>query len=128
MLLCFAIVGIAFSLFILFLDSTTEAYGVANVGLTADPGFEVPLLGLTIPILEVQAYPATVTWKQSDSTPPIFKAGNSTCMMYLGKGSQTTVLYDVKNHRTVKFPTLDAIVEVDLRKPAVDRVCTPAGG
>ena len=62
-----------------------------------------------LPVLAVQAVPATVTWKAADSEkamPLKYRA----CLLYLGKADGTAVFYDVATRDSLRLPTGDIVV------------------
>jgi hypothetical protein len=75
---------------------------------------EAPRLKLgkvVIPLLETQAYAATVLWKDPMKTPKPFKGESAGCLIHLGQSGSTVVVYDFKNKKPIYFPAGDAIIE-----------------
>jgi hypothetical protein len=62
-----------------------------------------------LPVLAVQAVPATVTWKAAESEKAV-PLKDRTCLLYLGRGDSTAVFYDVGNRDSLRLPTGDITV------------------
>jgi hypothetical protein len=117
------LIWIILALIFMFADASSAANQVKDDGKTVRPTTR-GVLGITMPLLNIQAYPTNVMWKDSQKAPRPFVSGNTICMMYMGKDNNTTILYDVKNHRTVRFPSSDAVVEVAIEDSTPKDLCT----
>jgi hypothetical protein len=62
-----------------------------------------------LPVLAVQAVPATVAWKAPDGEKAM-PLKPRTCLLYLGKADGTAVFYDVANRDSVRLPAGDIVV------------------
>lgn len=81
--------------------------GLAQAGQTVR---NVYFIGVPyLPVLAVQAVPATVTWKAADSetTMPL---KSRTCLLYLGHADGTAVFFDVATRESVRLPASDVVV------------------
>jgi hypothetical protein len=114
--------GILMAISFIFLAALSEDNRVQEDGARVRP-VALEVLGLRVPLLDIQAYPASITWKDTNKVPPLFKPNSSGCMMYLGRGGDSTVLYDVNSHHTIRFPSSDAVVEVHLKEENVAKSC-----
>jgi hypothetical protein len=79
---------------------------------------------VSIPTVQIRALPVYITAKSSTDLPPPLRSG-TTCMLYFGKANNTAVIYDVTNRRTIRIPTDELSISVDLRKRRLDSVCLP---
>jgi hypothetical protein len=69
----------------------------------------------SIPLLDVRALPTDVEWVGSATAPTIITRAGA-CMMYLGETTDTVLLWDAMDNRTITLPKEDVIVE--LRTPS----------
>ena len=101
-----AVVGLAF------LDLPTDA-AEAGACVVKDgksvPSLNIPLPRLHLPILNVHAQPATLTWLTSSAPPGI----DASHVVYLGETGGSIVVYDLTNHRTSRIPSGTAAVNID---------------
>jgi hypothetical protein len=77
---------------------------------------------IRIIVLNIVAWPATIEWRGSSPVPSAIKT-NPHCIMYLGKANGTTVLYNVKNAATIRFPSEDAIITINPQAERLSPSC-----
>ena len=65
----------------------------------------------SIPLLEIQAVPATVTWKDADRTDE--GAYFSQCLLYLGDNGDFSVFYGTNTRQIVRVSTADIVLTLD---------------
>ncbi|GLY08185.1 hypothetical protein [Actinoplanes sp. NBRC 101535] len=75
-----------------------------------------------IPVLAVQASPATVTWT-APSRPGLPEM--SGCLLYLGQSGGITVFYDVADQESIRVPSVQIMVNLPYAE-AVPATCVPA--
>lgn len=84
-------------------------------GTEAKHGYTVRnvyLLGtVRLPVLAVQAVPATVAWTTS-TRPDGFDLGARRCLLYLGHAAGLTVFYDVASRESIRIPSSQIIVSL----------------
>ncbi len=81
--------------------------GLAQAGQTVR---NVYFIGVPyLPVLAVQAVPASVAWKDADSEKAVGLKGRS-CLLYLGKADGTTVFFDVSTRESLRLSSGDIVV------------------
>jgi hypothetical protein len=86
----------------------------------------IPMGVVAVPVLEVQALPVRITWKDEEKEPKAFKESNGNCFVYLGQSNSTAVAYNVKSGSTLQFPISDTILRVDSFSEYLSSECTPS--
>jgi hypothetical protein len=103
--------GLVFGSFrLLFLEADRASRRVMEDGHTISAVF-YRIGTYRIIALNVKASHSTVEWKSAANTPSALKR-NPQCIVYLGKANGTTVVFNVKDSTTIRFPTNDAIITV----------------
>jgi hypothetical protein len=95
---------------LLFLEADRASRGVIEDGYTISAIF-YRIGTYRIITLNVKASHSTVEWKATTKTPSALKR-NPQCIVYLGKANGTTVVFNVKDSTTIRFPTNDAVIAV----------------
>jgi hypothetical protein len=101
-----AVVGLAF------LDLPSKAEDAAKCAIKAQgavPELNIRLPGVELPILNVHAEPATLSWLTLNPPPNVHTSG----IVYLGQGNGGIVVYDTATHLTSRLPASTAVVHVD---------------
>jgi hypothetical protein len=81
--------------------------GLAQAGQTVR---NVYFVGVPyLPVLAVQAVPATVVWKDDDNEQAV-PLRNRTCLLYLGRADSTAVFFDVSTRESLRLPADDVVV------------------
>jgi hypothetical protein len=106
----FAVILALTSFRLLFLEADRASRAVIEDGYTISAVF-YRIGTYRIIALNVKASHSTVEWKTATNMPSALKR-NPQCIVYLGKANGTTVVFNVKDSTTIRFPTNDAVITV----------------
>lgn len=86
-----------------------------NQGAKAKSGYTVRnvyvLHTIRLPVLAVQAVPASVAWV-SETPPGLIDISARRCLLYLGQAAGTAVFYDVASAESIRVPTSLIVVSL----------------
>jgi len=83
-------------------EQAANGYAVRNVYLAGM---------VRLPVLAVQAVPATVAWASTPGSGGVNISGRQ-CLLYLGGASGISVFYDVQSQESLRLPSTDIVVDL----------------